>query len=182
MTGRPRESRTLLCATFVESFSWPFANRRLCVRRGGDYRWRACCAMVYRPADGSGMGLQGINLLSCMQDRQLPQEAFPPYFLRSDGHDDRHRILVEEFFRWQAPWLLLLPDLQGAERRVLERHARPQALIVDKQFRLYPEIIDEALIKAARVEAMLRKGQQQEPSEEDIMSTFYIELHPSPTE
>jgi hypothetical protein len=135
----------------------------------------------YRQADGNGLGLQGINLLVSMEGRRLLNETFPNYFMRSQGHDDNHSILLEEFFQWQAPWLLLLPDLESTERQVLEQHARPQALIIDKQFRLYPEIIDEALIKAARVEAMLRKGQQ-EKSEEDVMSTFYIELHPSPTE
>ncbi len=136
----------------------------------------------HRQADGIGLGLQGINLMASMEGRRLSNERFPDYLMRSQGHDDNHSILIEEFFRWQAPWLLLLPSLEITERRVLEQHARPQALIIEKQFRLYPEIIDEALIKAARVEAMLRKGQQQEKSDEDIMSTFYIELHPSPTE
>lgn len=142
----------------------------------------ACAQWFHRQDDGSGLGLQGINMVPNLEDRRLPNEKFPGYFLRSKGHDENHRILIEDFFKWQAPWLLLLPGLQTDERQVLEQQARPQALIIDKQFRLYPDIVDEALIKAARVEAMLRKGQQLEPSEEDVMSTFYIELHPSPTE
>jgi hypothetical protein len=102
--------------------------------------------------------------------------------LNAHCHDELHSLLIEAFFQWQAPWLLLLPGLAHEQRQSLEQHARFQALVVDKQFRLYPDVIDEALIKAARVEAMLRKGQQQEKSQEEIMSTFYIELHPSTTE
>ncbi|WP_455209719.1 hypothetical protein [Kaarinaea lacus] len=141
-----------------------------------------CAQWFHRQDDGSGLGLQGINMATPIEGRRLLKEMFPGYLLRSNSHDDYHKILIEDFFKWQAPWLLLLPGLQNDERQALEQQARPQALIIDKQFRLYPDIIDEALIKAARVEAMLRKGQQQEPSEEDVMSTFYIELHPSPTE
>ena len=143
---------------------------------------KPCAQWFHRQADGSGLGMQGIDLQTSLQARRLPKEAFPGYLMRSQGHDANHSILLEEFFRWQAPWLLLLPDLGSAERQALEQHARPQALIIEKQFRLYPQIIDEALVKAARVEAMLRRQGQQQKSEEDVMSTFYIELHPSPTE
>jgi hypothetical protein len=135
-----------------------------------------------RQEDGSGLGLQGINVSDSQKGGRLPQEAFPRNLLRAEGHDEKHSGLMEEFFQWQAPWLLLLPGLERAQRQAFEQHARQQALIIDQQFRLYPEIVDTALIKSARVEAMLRNRQQPEPSEEDVMATFYIELHPSPTE
>ncbi|MGD8999345.1 MAG: hypothetical protein PVF75_02935 [Granulosicoccaceae bacterium] len=41
---------------------------------------------------------------------------------------------------------------------------------------LYPAILDEELIRAARVEAMMRKSQPQQQDSEDVMSTFYIEM------
>ena len=114
--------------------------------------------------------------------RRLPAEDFPVYLLRARGHDANHEALLQAFFQWQAPWLLLLPDVDREQRRELERCARTQALVVDRQFRLYPEVIDEAFIKAARVEAMLRKRRHPEINQDDVMSTYYIELHPSPTE
>jgi len=146
---------------------------------GGD---KPAAQWFHRQSDGDGLGVQGINLPSVLEGRHLAAQEFPGFMLKSQGHDELHSLLIEAFFQWQAPWLLLLPDLERKHRQVLEQYARVQALVIDRQFALYPEIIDEALIKAARVEAMLRKGQQEEKSEEDIMSTFYIELHPSPTE
>jgi hypothetical protein len=136
----------------------------------------------HRQANDAGLGLQGINMAGDLEGRHLGAEFFPEFFVQIDGHDDKHSKLIQEFLAWQAPWLLLLSGLDNDVRQMLEQQARQQALVVDKQFRLYPEIIDPAFIKAARVEAMLRKGQQQKSDQEDIMSTFYIELHPSPTE
>ncbi len=142
----------------------------------------AAAQWFHRQPGGDGLGLQGINLPSAWEDRRLGKQAFPGYMLNPQGHDPLHNDLIEAFFNWQAPWLLLLQGLPAEQRRALERHARPRALVIEKQFKLYPEIVDTALIKAARVEAMLRNGQQAEKSREDVMSTFYIELHPSPTE
>lgn len=137
---------------------------------------------LHRQGAGEGIGMTGINLPRGMEGRRLANKEFPPYLMQAKGHDEQHVMLVDEFFQWQAPWLLLLPGLQDNERRVLEQQARSRALVVDKQFRLYPKVIDQELFNAARVEAMLRKGQQTEDNPEDVMSTFYIELHPSPTE
>ena len=112
----------------------------------------------------------------------LSEEAFP-YLLPNDlCHDEMRSELIAAFLQWQAPWVLQLPGLPREQRQAPERHARTQALEIEKQYRLYPEEIDAALIKAARVEAMMHRSQQDEKSQEDIMSTFYIELHPSPTE
>ena len=96
--------------------------------------------------------------------------------------DDRYEGLVRDFIEWQAPWLLLLQSLDTEQRAYFEQCARKQALIVDQQYLLYPEVLDESFIRAARVEVRLRKTQIQEVDPEEVMSTFYIELHPSPTE
>lgn len=135
-----------------------------------------------RQIDGAGRGLQGIHLSTRLEGRFLGAELFPQYLIRTDGHDEKHRLLIDEYLAWQAPWLLSLCGWGKKERQELERQACRHALVVDKQYRLFPEIIDQSLIKAARVEAMMRKGLQPENNEDDIMSTFYIELHPSPTE
>ena len=132
----------------------------------------------YRLKDGSGLGLSGINIASGLEGRCMGVEAFPELLLRSEGHDKKHSQLIQEFLVWQAPCLLSLSGLGKNVRQELEQHARKQAEVVDKQYRLYPEVIDQSFIKAARVEAMLRKGQQQKIPQEDILSPFYIELHP----
>lgn len=87
--------------------------------------------------------------------------------------------MIADFQTWQAPWLLLLPQLDPVTCRAFEQHACHQALVVEQQFRLYPEIIDTTAIQAARVEAVMRRSQLQPEKKEDILSTFYIELSPS---
>ena len=103
-------------------------------------------------------------------------EHFPDFFIREQHADPALTALVEAFLQWQAPWLLLLQNLAGSVRYDLEQHARTQAVLVEKHFRLYPEVIDESFLRAARVEAMLRKSQPQEEMPDRSMSTWYLEL------
>ena len=138
---------------------------------------KAPVAQVFRrESGGSGSGLWGINLPADLEQRELDSTAFPPQLLARDRHDELHTRLVDDFIRWQAPWQLLLPDLDAADRGEFEQHARVQPLKVASQYRLYPDIIDRTVIDAARVEARLRKTRQQRKPPEKIMSTFYIEL------
>ena len=132
-----------------------------------------------READGSGRGLRGIGLPAGLEGRLLDETLFPPLFLAETGHDSAHQHLIEDFLTWQAPWLLLLPHLDHATRRSLERRARPRVFALEKQFRLYPAIVDIGVIQAARVEAVMRRSQQQPEKQQDIQATFYIELSPS---
>ena len=135
-----------------------------------------------RHRDGSATGLHGHNIDTSLRGRVLDAAEFPLYFVSTDHHDDYHARLVEEFLQWQAPWLLLLDTLSEEERRYFEGSARKQAMVVDQQYLLYPQVLDESFIRAARVEAELRKTQIQPVDQDEVMSTFYIELHPSPTE
>ncbi len=108
--------------------------------------------------------------------------AFPPLLIRQHGHDPIHGELLEQYLDWQAVWLLCLPGLPVATRRHLEARARLQAGLVEANFRLYPDIIDPALLNAARVEARLlgsRACSATGDEGDDDGSTFYIELSPA---
>ena len=135
-----------------------------------------------RNPDGSGTGIQGHNIDTSLIGRTLPATCFSPFFISTMQSDDYYSALVHEFLDWQAPWLLLLDTLSRKQRESCENHARKQALVVDQQYRLYPEVIDPSFIRAARVEARLRRSQQREVIQDEVMSTFYIELNPSPTD
>lgn len=140
-------------------------------------------AQVFRRlADGSGTGLDGINLAAGLAQRALGSAAFPATLLEGTRHDAAHRQLIEDFIRWQAPWQLLLPALDAATRAAFEQHARVQPLKLAQQYRLYPRIIDRQAIDAARVEARLRQTLPTQREAEKIMSTFYIELGPEHAE
>jgi hypothetical protein len=131
-----------------------------------------------RGADGHGAGLGGIRLPAVLAGRVLAPTAFPPLLLADVGHDDAHRQLLDDFHAWQAVWLLTLPGLDPQQRRTLEKQVRRQALVVESQYRLYPETVDADLIQAARVEAMLRRTVPARREIDDSLPAFYIELGP----
>jgi len=134
-----------------------------------------------RGARGMGTGLQGIALSQALEGRTLPAEAFPPLTLADLGHDEAHSCLVEDFRAWQAPWLLTLGDLDRGTRARLETQARGQAVAVQAQHRLYPEIAEAETIRAALVEAMLRGRPPPAPERRPgSIATFYIELEDGP--
>ena len=129
-----------------------------------------------RQADGSGIGLTGHKLPVCYQGRDLAPEAFPPALISPGLGDDNQRRLVQDYMAWQAPCLLMLP-LERATRGDLEILARQQPFEVLKYNRLYPEVMNEAQINAARVEAALRR-QTSHSVQDNSLSPYYIELNP----
>lgn len=128
-----------------------------------------------RDSQGNARGIAGINVDSDA-DTEVERSAFSPYFVNADKTNDAFVKLLEAFVDWQAPWFLLLPTLSMAERIHFEQQARQHALMVDAQYRLYPEIIDPDQIKGARVEAMLRKNQPDKEQPETMLSTWHLEL------
>ena len=135
-----------------------------------------------RKQGGSARALHGHNIDESLPGRMLDVDDFPEYFISTRHADDYYTRLVREFIEWQSPWLLLLDTLAFGQRQHFEQCARKQAAVVDQQYLLYPEIIDESFIRAARVEARMRRSQKQDVKRDEVMSTFYIELNPSPTE
>jgi hypothetical protein len=136
----------------------------------------ACAQIFERSKDLSGRGLHGIKLDKALQQRRLPAGDFPVMLIETQEHDDRHRQLLHDFNCWQAPWLLLLPTLGPELRRDCELHARVQALKVAAHYNLYPDIIDQAVIDSARIEARLRKTVVKKKRDEPPLSPFYLEL------
>jgi hypothetical protein len=93
-----------------------------------------------------------------------------------EGLDSANRVLISDFFSWQAPWLLSLQTSSDEVRAEFEVAAKSLALVVEQQYQLYLHIIDETAIQAARVEAMMRKYQPRDEAKYDTMSTYYIEM------
>lgn len=87
-----------------------------------------------------------------------PTDEFPPCLIREDwGGEDRQR-LCDLYIRRLAPRLLMLQGLPRPVRRRLERAARDHVFDLERFYPLYPEIVDEGLVTAARVEARLRRA------------------------
>lgn len=137
----------------------------------------AAAQVFQRAPDGSGSGVAGINLDPQLEQRQLADADFPDLLLDRGHHDAPHRQLIDDFIRWQAPWLLLLPSLDGDMRRTFEQQAREQPAKLVQAFHCYPEIIDRSVIDAARVEVRLRETVPEQAEKQEALSTFYIELN-----
>jgi hypothetical protein len=111
----------------------------------------------WREPDGSATGLaDGVPVELAM--RTLPAAAFPELLLREAWPEPAQAELVRDYLGWLAPRLLTLPGIADATRSRLERTARHQSALVDRLWRVYPKVIDRALIEEARVEARLRRA------------------------
>jgi hypothetical protein len=125
---------------------------------------------VARRADGSG---------ACLHTNEsIDAERFPVLPLRHDAMGGLMGEVMREYMQWQAPWLLQLDHLSEDLRRQLEVSAAKQAMAMDKLHRLYPYMLDEGVLSAARVEAAMRRSLQDEPEEsppDNRQATYYIE-------
>jgi hypothetical protein len=83
-------------------------------------------------------------------------ETFPACLVREDWENEEDRRLCQRYIERQAPRLLMLHGLTREERLRLEGYARRNALEVARFFPLYPEVADETVMSAIRVEARLR--------------------------
>lgn len=84
---------------------------------------------------------------------------FPRLLLTTDWPTSEVHRVAEAFIEWWSPFLLQLQHLDDDERRQLERVAavrRPASLA--RTFRLYPSMLDERLIRVARVQARLQRS------------------------
>ena len=88
--------------------------------------------------------------------REQHPEFFPPYMIREDWPAADQQDLCDRYIDRQAPRLLMLQQLTQSERQRLESCCKPYAIEVARLCKLYPEVIDEELIRALRVEARLR--------------------------
>ena len=102
---------------------------------------------VQRQQDGSGITEIG--------NRVIPVDDFPVFLLRQDWPEAEVRMLVQDFIDWTAPALLTLQHLQQRERAALETSLMKQAVSIEYHWHLYPEIIDQASVDAARVKNQL---------------------------
>jgi hypothetical protein len=135
-----------------------------------------------RSDDGAGLGLHTLKGGDALRGRVLEAEAFPPLFIATAGMDASHTRLVHDYHAWQAPWMLLLSQLDSATRSALEACAWRQADSVEKHCRLYPAVIDQPALQAARVEAALERSQPRQPKQDEVVPMFYIELSVSADE
>ena len=110
-----------------------------------------------RDNEYEALGLTEVSS-SGLAGRRLPGDAFPELLLRDHWPAEDDQSLVEDYFAWLSPFLLMLPCLSDETRQGLERKAQAHALLVEATWRLYPKVLDPHLLNQTRVEAKLRRA------------------------
>lgn len=86
----------------------------------------------------------------------IPAQAIPPLPLNPHSLPADLNPLVERYYEQLAPHLLTLPKIPDPVLAQWEHYAWKQAKDVERLHRLYPRVINQAGLKAARVEALMR--------------------------
>ena len=87
----------------------------------------------------------------------LPASAFPVFLLTEDWDDPADAALIADYLAWIAPALLTLQHLTPEQRLAKEQQVRLQAVSIEHHCHLYPSVINEQLLLAARVQCRLQK-------------------------
>lgn len=131
-----------------------FLNRFINQRAG----IKPAAQWFYRDWNKYGKGLTGVNLAPGLQGRELSARMFPKMLVQTEWDDEVKATLMDSFIDWLSPYLLVLDFLRDPQRESLEVAARNHAMLVDKMYPLYPKIVNQQVINAARVEAMMRRS------------------------
>lgn len=109
---------------------------------------------VIRQDDGSGI-IESTN-------NRMKADAFPAFLLTEAWPETDQVKRARGYIEWISPALLTLQHLSRDERERMEKNLHIQAISVEHHSQLYPEIIDDKLIRAALVQCCLQKANQVE--------------------
>lgn len=106
---------------------------------------------INRQHDGSGIVEK--------TKESIAVESFPAFLLAETWPDEAQSLLVSGFIDWISPSLLTLQCLNRQQRVRVEKSLNVQAISIEYHWHLYPEIIDEACLSAARVQCRFQKNE-----------------------
>lgn len=105
---------------------------------------------VRRLADGNGvMETTG---------ETIPAKLLPALLLDENWMDKQQKQCVSDYIRWISPSLLTLQHLDMATRVRIENSLNVQAISIEHHWHLYPEVIDQKLLNAARVQNKIEQS------------------------
>jgi hypothetical protein len=87
----------------------------------------------------------------------VPADQFPVLQLDENWNVEHELQCVRDYIRWISPSLLTLQHLDRETRERIENNLHVQAISIEHHWHLYPEIINERLLKAARVQNRIQE-------------------------
>ncbi|MEJ2360330.1 MAG: hypothetical protein P8Z75_02720 [Gammaproteobacteria bacterium] len=88
-------------------------------------------------------------------------DHFPPCLIREDWDNEAEQQLCDRYIERLAPRLLMMQGLSRSVRQRLEQAACKFVFDVERFYPLYPEVVDKHIMDSARVEAQLRRANQE---------------------
>lgn len=104
---------------------------------------------IIRQDDGSG--------ITKTDHSQIKADILPAFLISEEWPEVEQSKLAEEYIAWIAPSLLTLQHLSRNQREHLENCLTIQAVSVEHHCHLYPEVINDQCLTAARVQCRLQK-------------------------
>ena len=87
----------------------------------------------------------------------IPADQFPVLLLDENWENGEEQIRAREYLKWISPSLLTLQRLDNNTRSRIENNLNVQAISIEHHWHLYPVIINQKLLKAARVQSKIEK-------------------------
>jgi hypothetical protein len=87
----------------------------------------------------------------------ISANQFPVLLLQEDWAKDEEQRRARDYIKWISPSLLTLQHLDTGTRTRIENNLNVQAISIEHHWHLYPEIIDQKLLKAARVQSRIEQ-------------------------
>ncbi len=88
----------------------------------------------------------------------ISADRFPVFLLDEKWANDEEQYRAREYIEWISPSLLTLQHLDNDTRARIEKNLNIQAVSIEHHWHLYPEIINQKLLKAARVQSKIEKS------------------------
>jgi len=87
----------------------------------------------------------------------ISANQFPVLLLEENWANDEEQWRACEYIKWISPSLLSLQHLDKGTRTRIENNLNVQAISIEHHWHLYPEIINQKLLKAARVQSRIEQ-------------------------
>ena len=87
----------------------------------------------------------------------LAADRFPVLLLDEHWANEDEQQRAREYIKWISPSLLTLQHLDSDTRSRIEKNLNLQAVSIEHHWHLYPEVINQQLLTAARVQSQIEK-------------------------
>ena len=88
----------------------------------------------------------------------ISEDQFPVLLLDENWVDEDQQRCAREYLKWISPSLLTLQHLNKDTRTRIEKNLTVQAISIEHHWHLYPEVIDQKLLNAARVQSEIEQS------------------------